>query len=277
MPICFNDIVNALDAWPDIFVTDLLRYLIPASAAFLLLWVLLRRRLANRKIQSAYPEFRHLRREFLYSMLSVLIFSANGVLVVTSIQSGHSLYYSEIADYGWLYWASSLVAIIVLHDAYFYWTHRLMHHRRFFRFFHRLHHRSHNPSPWAAYAFAPAEAAVHAVFLTIFVWLIPLHGSVIYIFLIHMIVRNVLGHAGFELFPRGFVRLPLAGVLTTVTHHDMHHSDPRGNFALYFTWWDRIIGTEHASYRDTFEQVTDCQACRMAKHETASRPQNGAG
>ena len=44
-----------------------------------------------------------------------------------------------------------------------------MHHRRLYRFFHRLHHRSHNPSSWAAYAFAPAESAVHAVFLTILV------------------------------------------------------------------------------------------------------------
>ena len=89
MPICFNDILNALDAWPDIFVTNLLRYLIPAGAAFLLLWVLFRRRLEMRKIQSDYPAFRHLRHKFLYSMLTVLIFSANGVLVVASIESGH--------------------------------------------------------------------------------------------------------------------------------------------------------------------------------------------
>ena len=89
---------------------------------------------------------------------------------------------------------------------------------------------------------------MHAVFLSMVIWVMPLYGSVIYIFLIHMIVRNVLGHTGLELFPRGFVRLPLAGGLTTVTHHDMHHSNPSGNFALYFTWWDRIIGTEHADY-----------------------------
>jgi sterol desaturase/sphingolipid hydroxylase (fatty acid hydroxylase superfamily) len=89
---------------------------------------------------------------------------------------------------------------------------------------------------------------VHAVFLSMVIWVMPLYGSVIYIFLIHMIVRNVLGHTGLELFPCGFVRLPLAGGLTTVIHHDMHHSNPSGNFALYFTWWDRIIGTEHADY-----------------------------
>jgi sterol desaturase/sphingolipid hydroxylase (fatty acid hydroxylase superfamily) len=33
-----------------------------------------------------------------------------------------------------------------------------MHDRRLFRLVHRVHHRSHDPSPWAAYAFGPIEA-----------------------------------------------------------------------------------------------------------------------
>ena len=276
MPICFDDIARMLDNWPGIFAIDLLRYLIPASIAFVVIWGVLRQRLRRRKVQAGFPAARNLWREFRYSMLTVVIFSANGILVVAGMESGHSLYYGEIAEYGWLYWGFSLVAIIVLHDTYFYWTHRMMHHPRLYKFFHRLHHRSHNPSPWAAYSFAPAEAAVHAVFLSLLIWMMPLHGSAIYIFLIHMIVRNVLGHTGFELFPRCFVRLPLAGALTTVTHHDMHHSNPRGNFALYFTWWDRIIRTEHSAYCDTFERVTDCPTCRIVKDELAPSPQHRA-
>jgi hypothetical protein len=31
-------------------------------------------------------------------------------------------------------------------------------------------------------------------------------------------------------------------------HHDMHHDTPR-RFGLYFTWWDRLVGTEHPDYR----------------------------
>ena len=38
-----------------------------------------------------------------------------------------------------------------------------MHHRRLFKRFPRLPHRSHNPSPWAAYAFAPPEAVVQGL------------------------------------------------------------------------------------------------------------------
>lgn len=33
-----------------------------------------------------------------------------------------------------------------------------------------------------------------------------------------------------------------------VTHHDMHHASGNSNFGLYFTWWDRMMGTEHPQY-----------------------------
>lgn len=33
-----------------------------------------------------------------------------------------------------------------------------------------------------------------------------------------------------------------------VTHHDMHHANGNSNFGLYFTWWDRLMGTEHQDY-----------------------------
>lgn len=39
-------------------------------------------------------------------------------------------------------------------------------------------------------------------------------------------------------------------------YHDLHHKDFDGNYGLYFTWWDRLCGTEHKRYRETFEEVT---------------------
>lgn len=55
--------------------------------------------------------------------------------------------------------------------------------------------------PWAAYSFAPAEAVIQAIFLTLILLALPLHSLVISVLLVHMIVRNVLGHAGVELMP----------------------------------------------------------------------------
>jgi hypothetical protein len=33
------------------------------------------------------------------------------------------------------------------------------------------------------------------------------------------------------------------------------HPAPR-HFGLYFTWWDRMMGTEHPQYRAIFREVT---------------------
>lgn len=41
--------------------------------------------------------------------------------------------------------------------------------------------------------------------------------------------------------------------LNTVRHHDMHHRFPFAHFSLYFTHWDRLLGTEHAGYRAAVE------------------------
>ena len=41
-------------------------------------------------------------------------------------------------------------------------------------------------------------------------------------------------------------RRPAARVLGLA---DLHHLRPNGNFSLYFTHWDRLMGTEHANYK----------------------------
>jgi sterol desaturase/sphingolipid hydroxylase (fatty acid hydroxylase superfamily) len=72
-----------------------------------------------------------------------------------------------VEEYGWGYFFISVAVMLVLHDAYFYWTHRAMHRPRLFKVFHRVHHLSTNPSQWAAFAFHPLEAVVEAGILVI--------------------------------------------------------------------------------------------------------------
>jgi sterol desaturase/sphingolipid hydroxylase (fatty acid hydroxylase superfamily) len=166
------------------------------------------------------------------------------------------LEYASISDLGWPYYFASLVLMILLHDAYFYWTHRTMHHKSLFRVFHRVHHLSHNPSPWAAFSFHPLEAVVEAGIILLIVLLIPHHKSAIPVFLLFMTTMNVLGHLGYELYPKGFSRHPVGRWLTTSTHHNMHHHRGKGNFGLYFNWWDRWCGTLHPEYDEVYDEVT---------------------
>jgi Delta7-sterol 5-desaturase len=145
---------------------------------------------------------------------------------------------------------------ILIHDTYFYWTHRAMHHPRLFRAFHRVHHLSTTPSPWAAYAFSPLEAIVEAMVIFVVLLVVPMQRGALFAFLAYMIVMNAIGHLGIELYPRWFARSRWTRWLTTSTHHNLHHRDFRGNYGLYFTWWDRLLGTQHPDYHATFERVT---------------------
>jgi lathosterol oxidase len=206
-----------------VLIGDFLRYFLGAGLVFLVLWKWLAKRLAHRRIAPNYPPPRQLRREFLYSLSTVLIFAANGTLVYTLAVSGNVTIYKDIAAFGWPYTVASLLILIALHDAYFYWTHRALHHRLLFKSVHSVHHRSQNPSPWAAYAFHPVEAAIHAAFLPLALLLLPAHPTVLFIVMVHMMLRNALGHSGFEIYPRDAVRRRPWKWLTSTTHHQLHH------------------------------------------------------
>lgn len=227
---------------------DFLRYVLGAGAVWLVVDVVLHRRLAGRRILDAQPRPGQVRREFAYSMSTVLIFAANGAMLWSLIASGWVRIYDDVAKYGWLWWWVSLVLIVVAHDAYFYWTHRLLHDRRWFGAVHGRHHGSVQPTPWAAYSFHPIEAAIQAAFLPIFVTLVPIHSMAIVVFLVHMILRNAIGHCSHELFRWGWTPRGALRWITPVTHHHFHHARNRGNYGLYFTWWDRWCGTEDAEY-----------------------------
>lgn len=231
------------------------RYVLGSVGVFLLIWVLLGNILRNRKIRKPTPRGRQIRRELLYSASTVLTFVIMGVFVYEGAAGGGFKFYSSVSDYGWAYLVFSIVLLTLFHDAYFYWTHRLIHHPKLFRHFHATHHRSHNPTPFTAYSFDPAEAAINYMVVPVYALIVPVHDIATMIYLWFMIVRNALGHCGYELMPKGWTRHPLLGLSTTITHHDMHHEKMTGNYGLYFTWWDRWMGTEHRDYFERFDKA----------------------
>jgi sterol desaturase/sphingolipid hydroxylase (fatty acid hydroxylase superfamily) len=73
--------------------------------------------------------------------------------------------------------------------------------------------------------------------------------------MIFQIARNTVGHCGYELLPADKNDRPLFDWMTTVTHHDLHHARAGYNFGLWFTWWDRWMGTEDPTYHVRFAEV----------------------
>ncbi len=242
--------------WSIIFLIEFIRYLIAAGMVFAVLWIALRQRLAHRRIQPGLPAPRQMRMEFGYSLLTAVIFATVGLGIYYGGQSGLLKVIPEFKTGDTTYLALSTTLMIVAHDAYFYWTHRIMHHPLLFRWMHLRHHRSRRPTPWAAYSFAPAEALVQASFAPLFLLFVPMHELGMFLWVGHMILLNAIGHSCIEIFPRGWVGNRWLDWNNTVTHHDLHHSHFRHNYGLYFTWWDRLMGTEHPDYRTKFDAVT---------------------
>ncbi|MEH6518991.1 MAG: sterol desaturase family protein [Halioglobus sp.] len=252
--------------WLKVYAIDGARYLFGAGTVSFILLVVFRRFSARRKIQSRSAQPSDVRRELFYSMITVGIYATVALATIRLEQAGFLHYYDDWAEYPMLYNLLSLPLILVLHDAYFYWAHRLMHHRRLFRVFHAVHHKSRTPTPWAAYAFAPGEAFLMALFVPLAAFIFPVHVAVLGAFLLIMILRNAAGHSGVEYHPQSWVDGPW-DFLTSVTHHDLHHQRVRGNYGLYFTWWDRWMGTEFSDYKECFHEAVGQKAPAPATPE----------
>jgi Delta7-sterol 5-desaturase len=235
--------------WSFNLVMDVGRYVIAAAGLALILKLFWNAGLGRRKIQAKSASRADVYREIRTSLRTAVIFSLNGAAIVFGAIHGVFTIYPDFETAGIGYLAISVAAIIVAHDAYFYWTHRLMHHPRLFRYFHRTHHRSVTPTPFAAYAFDVPEAMLMALFTPLWLLFVPMHVLGLFLFMAFMIVRNVMGHAGVELMPRALADSRWFGWINATTHHDLHHSSFHYNYGLYFTWWDRLMGTEHPAYR----------------------------
>lgn len=256
------------------FTFDMARYLIAASLIAGLVWLLRRTRWASRKIQRREATRADLSREVFAAIRTVIVYTVMAVPMVWAFRHGYLHEYRE--PIGALAFGGYLTAMVLAHDTWFYWSHRAMHTRPLYRAFHRFHHRTITPTAWTAYSFAIPEAAVMFLFMPVWFALVPTPVPVVFTFLAIMILRNCMGHAGLELHPRGWASHPVLKWISTTTHHDMHHSTSYAhNFGFYFTWWDKLMGTEHPDYVATFDRVT-APATRDQPFTTSAPPQTTA-
>ncbi|MBL7871299.1 MAG: sterol desaturase family protein [Cyclobacteriaceae bacterium] len=237
------------------FLITLLRYFIIASIGFFLFYKIKKSDWGYRKIQILFPSPTDYTREILYSVLTALIFAIIGFILFMTPVRRYTHLYTNVLDYGTTYFLFSIGLILLIHDTYFYWTHRLMHHPKLFRYFHQVHHQSTNPSPWAAFAFHPYEAVIEAGIIVVVAFIMPVHPMAIALFLLIMTIYNVYGHLGYELYPKGFTTSKLGRWINTSVNHNQHHQYVRGNYGLYFLWWDRWMGTLRADYDQAFEMT----------------------
>ena len=163
------------------------------------------------------------------------------------------LYYLYLNNYTRLYLEFSLknliseliniLIIFVIHDFYFYFSHRILHTNWFFKKIHSVHHQSKVTNPCSSYSFHWFEAIIQSVYTLPIILIIPMHVStfIIALFLTQLIVIS--GHCGYDLLPRWIWNSKYLGWMTTSTHHNHHHLYITSNFGLFAKFWDKVFKT----------------------------------
>ena len=186
-----------------------------------------------------------IRTELRWSLLSAAIYGVPAGLAVWAWQElGWTRIYTDFDQQPIWYIPASTLIYLLLHDAWFYWTHRWMHRPRWFRLAHAVHHASRPPTAWTAMSFHPVEAMTGAIVIPALVFLIPIHVAALGAVLTIMTIMGVTNHMGWEAFPRWVVHSRLGNWVITASHHERHHEEYRCNYGLYFRFWDRLCGTD---------------------------------
>ncbi|KAK4058028.1 C-4 sterol methyl oxidase [Microbotryomycetes sp. JL221] len=135
----------------------------------------------------------------------------------------------------------------ILEDAWHYFAHRLLHHRKLYKHIHKLHHEFSAPFGLAAEYAHPIEILVLGAGTVggpvLWCWLSGgnLHLITMHIWICLRLFQAVDAHSGYD-FPWSLNKvLPFwAGA----EHHDYHHQSFQDCYSTSFRYLDRIFGTD---------------------------------
>src|SRR5436190_7085890 len=105
------------------------------------------------RIQKRRPSPQDVRREIRHSVTALLLFSVYCLIVYHAAVNGSTSLFFDFAGHPWWWAAAGFAGMLVLHDIYFYMTHRVMHLGPLFKVVHAGHHRSLTPTPWSILSF----------------------------------------------------------------------------------------------------------------------------
>lgn len=215
------------------------------------------RRNEARRIQKGRRGDKRRRVEIMQSMASIFVTCLSLSAGLFAQQTGWTPVPWHLT---WLNAVPLFLLAMVLFDAWFYFAHRLLHTKPLYRF-HQLHHRSFTPTVWSNDSIGLVDTALSQGFYAVVVFFVPLPPLILIANRLFDQINGTFGHAGFEYFASRTSRAPSPMLCTT--YHDQHHAEFKYNFANYFSFWDRLMGTVSPDY-DT----------RVAAFETESQGLN---
>jgi sterol desaturase/sphingolipid hydroxylase (fatty acid hydroxylase superfamily) len=193
-------------------------------------------------------------REVSNTVVTLVVSTVNITAILLMHRAGWTKLSSDRAAFSAAQIALTFVGLVLFNDAWFYWLHRLMHHKRLFRYVHAVHHKSVDVNPFTSYSFHAVEALLLGAWIVPAVLIVPMYLPALGALQAFGLANNVMSHLGYELLPKWLVRVPGLRWTNTATFHQLHHSQFDKNYALHFRFWDRLMGTESPDYERVFSE-----------------------
>jgi sterol desaturase/sphingolipid hydroxylase (fatty acid hydroxylase superfamily) len=231
-----------------VFAVVVGRYFLISGIFYLVFHRWGKQKFQSKKINAKDYPAGQFRKEIWRSNLTAILFGFSGAVMLLGWQKGWIRIYENPNDHPLWWLPASLVIALLLQETYYYWLHRWMHVPAVYRLVHKWHHDSHIASPWTAFSFHPLEGLIQAIFLPLLLLVLPMNVWVLVVMLLIMSFSSVINHLDIEIYPAWFSKFFLTRLLIGATHHSQHHKQYRYNYGLYFTFWDRLSGTESPEY-----------------------------
>jgi ring-1,2-phenylacetyl-CoA epoxidase subunit PaaE len=240
-----NQIINYLQTTITNILTGISSSLGLVTFVFIIFWMVFANALANRRIQTVKRAGWDQIRDEIYNTIVVTIASTlfTGIIFYFK-DSGWTKFYVDAGRFGWWYEALAVIVVLLVSDGWFYWTHRMLHHPKIYKYVHAVHHKSLDTTPFTTFSFHPIEGVLNTVWILPLVMVMPVSLFALGIVQIFGMFNNIKSHLGYELYPKFFTKVFPLNMLVTGTNHNLHHTRYNGNYALMVRFWDIVCGTE---------------------------------
>lgn len=152
----------------------------------------------------------------------------------------------------WYNIGARIFCCAVIEDTWHYWLHRLLHHKRLYKYVHKVHHNFQAPFGMVAEYAHPVETVVLGFGFFIGLLLFTNHLMLMWTWVTFRLLETIDVHSGYDIpYLNPFHLIPgYAGV----RFHDFHHYNFVGNYSSTFFWWDWLLGTDQ-QYEDFKEKI----------------------
>jgi lathosterol oxidase len=186
---------------------------------------------------------------FVWGSVNILLGSLLGGTLAWHVKrGGWSTIYFDAGERGWWWLPVSALLTFFAIDAGLYYSHRLLHDRRLFRYVHRWHHKFVAPIIFTTTAMHPVEFLIFFAALLLPAFVIPVHAAVYVALIGYTYLIGMIDHAGVKL------RVPLP-LHASNRFHDDHHVCFHCNYGHHTALFDKLHGTARRADREYGEDV----------------------